>query len=79
MIKFFFSQVQSVVLAHPMGVNRLVELLTEHEIIRNETLLLLEALTQDNENIKKIVAFEGFARLFYVLSKITLFETKYLY
>ena len=55
------SQVQAVVLAYPMGVNRLVEMLADRrEVIRNEMLLMLEALTLGNENIKKIVAFEGY-------------------
>jgi hypothetical protein len=55
-------QVQAVVLAYPMGVNRLVEMLADRrEVIRNEMLLMLEALTLGNENIKKIVAFEGYS------------------
>jgi hypothetical protein len=54
--------VQAVVLAYPMGVNRLVEMLADRrEVIRNEMLLMLEALTLGNENIKKIVAFEGYS------------------
>ncbi len=49
-------------LAYPMGVNRLVEMLADRrEVIRNEMLLMLEALTLGNENIKKIVAFEGYS------------------
>lgn len=43
---------------HP-GVVRLMDMLTEREIIRNEALLLLVALTRANEEVQKIAAFEG--------------------
>ncbi|CAF1188763.1 unnamed protein product [Rotaria magnacalcarata] len=53
----------------PMGVSKLVDLLQdEREVIRNDTLLLLQILTRSNANIQKIVAFEnGFERLFEIL------------
>ena len=39
-------------------------------MIRNETLLLLSSLTKTNEDIKKIVVFEGaFDRLFSVIKE----------
>lgn len=42
------------------GVNLAVEMLADkREIIRNEILLLLEALTASNPAIQKIVAFNG--------------------
>jgi hypothetical protein len=64
------EKVQSIVMAYPMGLNRLVALLGDaSEVIRNETLLLLEALTHHNPNIQKIVAFEGcFDHLFRIVS-----------
>lgn len=60
------EKVQSAVLAFPMGVNTLVEMLTDRrEVIRNDTLLLLEAITTNNLPISKIVVFEGaFDKLF---------------
>jgi len=41
------------------GVVRLMDMLTEREVIRNEALVLLVALTQANEEVQKIAAFEG--------------------
>jgi hypothetical protein len=48
-----------------MGISRLMELLdVQNEIIRNESLLLLIALTKNNAEIQKIIAFENaFERL----------------
>ena len=65
------EKVQSSVLNYPMGVNRMVEILGDkREIIRNEMLLLLEALTATNANIQKIVVFEGlFEKLFSIVSE----------
>ena len=54
------EKMQSIVLGYPMGVILLVELLSDpSEVIRNEALLLLEALTSGNQAIQKIVAFNG--------------------
>lgn len=36
-----------------------MDMLTEREVIRNEALLLLVALTRANEEVQKIAAFEG--------------------
>lgn len=63
------SQVQSHVLTAPGGVGRLVETLTDsREIIRNESLLLIIALTTSNADIQKLLAFEGaFDHLFAIV------------
>lgn len=54
------KDLQECILISPMGVSRLMDLLSDtREIIRNETLLLLELLTKSNSNIQKIVAFEN--------------------
>jgi hypothetical protein len=42
-----------------MGVVRLCELLGEREVIRNEALQLLVALTRANRQVQNIAAFEG--------------------
>jgi len=41
------------------GVVRLMDMLAEREVIRNEALVLLVALTHSNEEVQKIAAFEG--------------------
>ncbi|XP_022085188.1 general vesicular transport factor p115-like [Acanthaster planci] len=54
------SQVQQIILVSPMGVSKLMDLLSDsREVIRNDGLLLLTALTKGNANIQKIVAFEN--------------------
>ncbi|KAI9316302.1 p115 like vesicle tethering protein [Dichotomocladium elegans] len=54
------SGVQQSVLTSPMGIARLVDLLSDkRDIIRNESLLLLINLTQNNTEIQKIVAFQA--------------------
>ncbi|XP_054155368.1 general vesicular transport factor p115-like [Oppia nitens] len=51
---------QDCILAYPMGVSRLMDLLADsREVIRNDALLLLVHLTRSNANIQKIVAFEN--------------------
>lgn len=59
-------ELQDLVLVSPMGVSKLMDLLTDsREVIRNDVLLLLIELTKGNSNIQKIVAFENaFDRLF---------------
>lgn len=48
------------VLAAPMGVARLMDLLgSDHEVLRNEALLLLVGLTHASAEVQKIAAFEG--------------------
>ncbi|SCV68561.1 BQ2448_682 [Microbotryum intermedium] len=63
------SQVQAHVLTAPGGVGRLVETLDDtREIIRNESLLLIIALTTSNADIQKLLAFEGaFDKLFAIV------------
>ncbi|ORX70678.1 hypothetical protein DL89DRAFT_266846 [Linderina pennispora] len=54
------EQVQQAVLVSPTGVGRLVDLLTDQrDIIRNEGIQLLIAMTESNADIQKIVAFEN--------------------
>ncbi|BGO92969.1 hypothetical protein NBRC10512_004190 [Rhodotorula toruloides] len=60
------QQVQQYVLTAAGGIGRLVETLDDaREIIRNESLLLIIALTTQNADIQKLLAFEGaFDKLF---------------
>ncbi|XP_050347503.1 general vesicular transport factor p115 [Nymphalis io] len=64
------KDIQEIILDKPMGVSKMMDLLSDsREVIRNETLLLLLKLTKGNANIQKIVAFENaFDRLFEILS-----------
>lgn len=57
------------VLVSPMGLSKLMDLLSDsREVIRNDVLLLLIQLTKGNANIQKIVAFENaFDRIFDVV------------
>ncbi|XP_029635799.1 general vesicular transport factor p115 isoform X2 [Octopus sinensis] len=59
------KEIQEIILISPMGVSKLMDLLSDsREIIRNDALLLLIQLTKGNANIQKIVAFENaFERL----------------
>ena len=60
---------QEIVLACPMGVAKLMDILSDsRDFVRNEALLLLIRLTQSNANIQNIVAYErGFDQLFVVI------------
>ncbi|XP_075158337.1 general vesicular transport factor p115 [Haematobia irritans] len=60
---------QELVLVSPMGVSKLMDLLSDsREVIRNDALLLLIQLTKGNSNIQKIVAFENaFDKIFDVI------------
>lgn len=64
------KDMQEIILVKPMGVSKMMDLLSDNrEVIRNETLLLLIKLTKGNANIQKIVAFENaFDRLFEIVS-----------
>ncbi|XP_005090245.1 general vesicular transport factor p115 [Aplysia californica] len=54
------KDLQEIILVIPMGVSRLMDLLSDsREIIRNDALLLLNQLTKGHANIQKIVAFEN--------------------
>ncbi|XP_066584659.1 general vesicular transport factor p115 isoform X2 [Prorops nasuta] len=65
------KDIQEFVLVSPMGVSKLMDLLSDsREVIRNDVLLLLIQLTKGNANIQKIVAFENaFDRIFDVISQ----------
>ncbi|KAI8146809.1 p115 like vesicle tethering protein [Fennellomyces sp. T-0311] len=52
--------IQQCILTSPMGITRLVDLLNDkRDIIRNESLLLLISLTQNNAEIQKLVTFQA--------------------
>lgn len=51
--------VQAAVLADPLGVSRLMDMLEEQEVVRIETLPLLTALASGREEVQKLLAFEG--------------------
>ncbi|KAK9885410.1 hypothetical protein WA026_010906 [Henosepilachna vigintioctopunctata] len=70
------KEIQDIILVSPMGVSKLMDLLSEsREVIRNDALLLLINLTKSNANIQKIVAFENaFDRLFEVITSEGLTE-----
>lgn len=64
------KDIQEIILISPMGVSKLMDLLSDsREVIRNDALLLLIQLTKGNANIQKIVAFENaFDRIFDVIA-----------
>ncbi|KAL3272783.1 hypothetical protein HHI36_014243 [Cryptolaemus montrouzieri] len=70
------KEIQDIILVSPLGVSKLMDLLSEsREVIRNDALLLLINLTKSNANIQKIVAFENaFDRLFEVITEEGLTE-----
>lgn len=51
-------KIEEAILKSPMGAIRVLDLLKDREAIRNEALLLLEALTKHSIEIQKIAAFE---------------------
>eukprot|EP00891_Asterochloris_glomerata_P008864 jgi/Astpho2/8864/fgenesh1_pg.00129_%23_44_t len=58
------GRMQEAVLAAPMGIIRLMDMLGEREVIRNEALILLSGLVRGNTALQQIAAFEGaFERL----------------
>ncbi|XP_034952412.1 general vesicular transport factor p115 [Chelonus insularis] len=65
------KDVQEIILVMPMGISKLMDLLSDsREVIRNDALLLLIQLTKGNANIQKIVAFENaFDRIFDVITQ----------
>ncbi|CAO2639346.1 General vesicular transport factor p115, partial [Lemmus lemmus] len=71
LLKQLGPPVQQLVLVSPMGVSRLMDLLADsREIIRNDGVLLLQALTRGNGAIQKIVAFENaFERLLDIITE----------
>lgn len=63
------AMVQDSILSYPLGVSRLMQLITEEqELIRNDALVLFVRLTQSNQNIQNLVAFENcFDKLMYII------------
>ncbi|KAG6720071.1 hypothetical protein I3842_03G040100 [Carya illinoinensis] len=49
------NRLQEAILTIPRGITRLMDMLMDHEVIRNEALLLLTHLTREAEEIQKIV------------------------
>ncbi|KAI5061739.1 hypothetical protein GOP47_0024244 [Adiantum capillus-veneris] len=61
-------RLQEAVLATPQGLTRLMDMMQDREVIRNEALLLLTFLTRSAEEIQKIAVFEGvFEKLFNII------------
>ncbi|KAJ8422118.1 hypothetical protein Cgig2_025303 [Carnegiea gigantea] len=64
------SSLQESILAIPRSVTRLMDMLMDREVIRNEALLLLTYLTREAEEIQKIVVFEGaFEKIFSIVKE----------
>ncbi|GAB2279001.1 Golgin candidate 6 [Dionaea muscipula] len=64
------SRLQEAILAIPRGITRLMDMLMDREVIRNEALLLLTYLTREAEEIQKIVVFEGaFEKIFSIIKE----------
>ena len=63
------AEVQEKILVQPMGISKMMDLLSDgSEVIRNDALLLLIELTMSNKQIQKIVAFENaFDRLLAII------------
>ncbi|KAL5079963.1 hypothetical protein RYX36_008384 [Vicia faba] len=53
------QRLQETILTIPRGITRLMDMLMDREVIRNEALLLLTHLTREAEEIQKIIVFEG--------------------
>ncbi|KAL2641338.1 hypothetical protein R1flu_008925 [Riccia fluitans] len=64
------GRLQEVILSTPHGITRLMDMMQEREVIRNEALLLLTYLTRAAEEIQKIVVFEGaFEKIFAIIAE----------
>lgn len=63
------TMLQDAILSFPLGISRLVQLIgDELEHIRNDALILFVRLTQANQNIQNLVAFENcFDKLTYII------------
>lgn len=63
------ATLQDCILSFPLGVSRLIQLVTEEqELLRNDALVLFVRLTQTNQNIQNLVAFEScFEKLMYII------------
>ncbi|KAL4452662.1 hypothetical protein ABPG75_008324 [Micractinium tetrahymenae] len=61
-------QLQEAILGAPLGMTRLMDLLGEQEVLRNEALLLLTQLASGSADLQQIAVFEGaFDRLFGII------------
>ncbi|XP_029129588.1 golgin candidate 6 isoform X2 [Cajanus cajan] len=64
------QRLQEAILTIPRGITRLMDMLMDREVIRNEALLLLTHLTREAEEIQKIVVFEGaFEKIFSIIKE----------
>ncbi|KAH1193450.1 Golgin candidate 6 [Glycine max] len=64
------QRLQEAILTIPRGITRLMDMLMDREVIRNEALLLLTHLTCEAEEIQKIVVFEGaFEKIFSIIKE----------
>ncbi|KAL6540421.1 Golgin candidate 6 [Orobanche minor] len=64
------TRLQEAILTIPHGITRLVDMLMDREVIRNEALLLLTYLTREAEEIQKILVFEGaFEKIFSIINE----------
>nr|XP_018483919.1 PREDICTED: golgin candidate 6 [Raphanus sativus] len=64
------NRLQEAILTTPRGITRLMDMLMDREVIRNEALLLLTHLTREAEEIQKIVVFEGaFEKIFSIIKE----------
>ncbi|KAG2383852.1 hypothetical protein LR48_Vigan10g284600 [Vigna angularis] len=64
------QRLQEAILTIPRGITRLMDMLMDREVIRNEALLLLTHLTREAEEIQKILVFEGaFEKIFGIIKE----------
>ncbi|KAE8706694.1 Golgin candidate 6 [Hibiscus syriacus] len=64
------KRLQEAILSIPHSITRLMDMLMDREVIQNEAVLLLTYLTQDAEEIQKIVVFEGaFEKIFSIIKQ----------
>ncbi|XP_019439685.1 PREDICTED: golgin candidate 6-like isoform X1 [Lupinus angustifolius] len=64
------QRLQEAILTVPRGITRLMDMLMDREVIRNEAILLLTHLTREAGEIQKIVVFEGaFEKIFSVIKE----------
>uniref|UniRef100_A0A5B7B672 Putative golgin candidate 6 isoform X1 n=1 Tax=Davidia involucrata TaxID=16924 RepID=A0A5B7B672_DAVIN len=64
------NRLQEAILTIPRGITRLMDMLMDREVIRNEALLLLTYLTREAEEIQKILVFEGaFDKIFSIIKE----------
>ncbi|KAL6549937.1 Golgin candidate 6 [Orobanche minor] len=64
------NRLQEAILMIPRGITRLMDMLMDREVIRNEALLLLTYLTREAEEVQKILVFEGaFEKIFSIIKE----------